>query len=152
MRTVTQRDRFCLFAGLLVFVALLACAPWAVQAGSADCAPPAVASGIAKAAPDDCPVFNVPPVSVDVICTPQEYKEHTFMDTIVTNTSASSIAGYSLVVALYDANGTLLASQRVERKARKGALAPGESQDERFIVVDVPPIKVAKVEFTPVPR
>lgn len=104
------------------------------------------------AVPGTCPEFMVPPVAVKTICSPQEFEEHTFIDAVVTNLSAAPIAGYGMVLALYDASGTLLVSHRVERKARKGFLAPGESQDERFIAVDVPPARVARMEITPIPR
>lgn len=99
-----------------------------------------------------CPEFSVPPVIVKTICTTQEFEEHTFIDALVINSSGAPISRYSLVLALYDASGALLISQRVERNVRKGSLAPGESQEERFIAVDVPPAQVARLEITPVPQ
>ncbi len=102
--------------------------------------------------PDECPVFHVDGVEIDFICTEQEFKEHVFMDALVTNISGTPIASYKMVVALYDADGTLLASRRVERVAREGMLDPGCSQDERFVIVNVRPDAVARVEVMPVPR
>ncbi|AGW14733.1 hypothetical protein [Megalodesulfovibrio gigas] len=126
--------------------------PVAVSAALLFALSPGAALARAGAALGTCPEFMVPPVAVQTICTPQEFEEHTFIDAVVTNVSASPIAGYGMVVALYDASGTLLVSHRVERKARKGFLAPGESQDERFIAVGVPPAHVARMEITPLPR
>lgn len=139
--------RFVMFLSI-VFCAVLTITLHARSHAGTGC----VGTAKTTAGPDDCPVFTVLPVSIDVLCTPQEFKEHTFMDTIVTNVSSAPISGYTFVVAMYDASGKLLVSQRVERKARKGLLAPGESQDERFIAVDVPPAKVVRVEVTPVPK
>lgn len=102
--------------------------------------------------PDACPEFLIDGVNVDLICTKQEFDDHVFMDALVTNVSGGPISSYQMVVALYDADGHLLASSRVQRSAREGMLDSGCSQDERFVVVNVKPADVAKVVVMPVPR
>lgn len=106
----------------------------------------------ATAHADRCPSFHLDGIMVDVVCTQQDFKEHTFMDADITNTSGQAIGAYRLVVALYDKHDNILASQRVERMARQGMMEPGATQRDRFIVVNVAPADVARVDVWNVPR